>query len=79
MSKTIAQKNTAETLFPRRATISITEFCEALGWHRARYYRHQGSIRKLVGYGRPMIPVAELQRILEGADAGESVREEGTA
>jgi len=51
-------------LFPGRATLSIAEFCGALGWNRARYYRHADKISKVQGYGVPMIPVSELDRIM---------------
>ncbi len=59
---------TATELFRGRLTIHIPEFCKALGWDRARYYRHRDKIRTVEGYGVPMIPVAELARILGEED-----------
>jgi hypothetical protein len=50
--------------FRARVTISVPEFCAALGWNRSRYYRHRSAIRVIEGYGVPMIPVSELLRIL---------------
>ena len=63
------EERRANTLWERlrseRAAITIEEFCEILGWHRSRFYRHRHSIKVLEGYGRPMIPTAEVERILE--------------
>ena len=53
-----------EQLRAERVCVTIEEFCEILGWHRSRFYRHQGKIKTLDGYGRPMIPVTEVERIL---------------
>ena len=53
-----------EQLRAERAAVTIEEFCEILGWHRSRFYRHKDKIRTLEGYGRPMVPTAEVERIL---------------
>jgi hypothetical protein len=55
---------TAAELFPGRLSIHIPEFCGALGWSRARYYRHKSKINTVEGFGVPMIPVSELARIM---------------
>ena len=68
------KQKTAAELFPGRVSLSISEFCAALGWNRARYYRHRSKIRVLTGFGSPMIPVAELDRII-----GEPQPEEASA
>ena len=53
-----------DQLRAERACVTIEELCEILGWHRSRFYRHKAKIKTLDGYGRPMIPVAEVERIL---------------
>jgi hypothetical protein len=64
MSYTETQPKTATELFPGRLSIGIPEFCKALGWNRARFYRHRDKIKTIDGFGRPMIPVYELARLL---------------
>ena len=56
-----------EKLFPGRVAVTIQEFCDALGWNRARWYRHRKKIASVGGFGNPLIPVNELIRILEEA------------
>ena len=60
-----------DVLKQERVLLSIPEFCSVLGWHRSKYYRHKDSIRTVEGYGRPMIPIGEVSKIL-----GEPVEEE---
>ena len=69
MAKNSTKERRAEGFWDRlrkeRAAITIEEFCEILGWHRSRFYRHKDRIKILEGYGRPMIPTTEVERILE--------------
>ena len=70
LKEIIKQPRTAAELYPGRLSITIEEFCAPLGWNRARYYRHRGKIKVLSGFGKPMIPVAELDRV-SGIQQGE--------
>ena len=35
-----------------------------MGWSDSKYYEHVGKIRLIEGFGHPMIPVSEVNRIL---------------
>ena len=50
---------------PEGVTVTINEFCAVLNWSRSRFYRNRDRIKIVNGYGQPMIPVSELERILE--------------
>jgi hypothetical protein len=57
-----------EELRATRVSVTIGEFCSLTGWHRSRFHRHRDQIRMIEGFGRPMIPVSEVERILNGGD-----------
>ena len=47
-----------------RAAVSVGEFKAIMGWSDSKYYEHVGKIRLIEGFGHPMIPVSEVNRIL---------------
>ena len=75
MSNTNNEQRPSKELFPGRVTLSVPEFCQALGWHRSRFWRHKDSIRQVHGLGRTMIPVTELDRLLGIEPAPETLAE----
>ncbi len=47
-----------------RAAVTVEEFLTLMGWSHTRLSRHGSKIRTIEGYGRRMIAVSEVCRIL---------------
>jgi excisionase family DNA binding protein len=59
--------STPENGLANRRAYTIAEAAELLGVHKVSVYRriYSGEIKVLAGFGRLMIPEAELQKFLE--------------
>lgn len=56
---------------PSRQAYTIAEFAALFGKHRSWAYRHlkEGRIKVIQGYGALLVPAAEIQRMLQSAEA----------
>ena len=58
---------------PNRQAYTIAEFAAFFGRHRGWAYRQvrEGRIKVIRGYGALLIPAAEIQRMLQSAEAAD--------